>query len=157
MRDLWVHADRAIYVLIAVLAVSVALEDTNTDAGHALAAVAGTAIALTLAELFAGRIGISLREHRRPSPGESRVEMHAALTGLAVASLPTFFLLLAVLDVIALHRAFTVTQWTGFGVIGVYTYLASRASGNPQLRSVVGGLGLLAIGGGLILLNSVVK
>ena len=157
MRDLGLHADRAIYVLIAVLAVTVALEDTNTDSGHALAAVAGTAVALTLAEIFAGRIGTSLREHRRPSDDERRAELHAALTGLAVSTLPTFFLLLAVLDVMELHRAFTVAQWTGFGVIGAYTYLAARASGNSQLRSMLGGLGMLLVGGALILLNSLVK
>ncbi len=56
-----------------------------------------------------------------------------------------------------LHRAFTVAQWTGFAVIGIYTYLAARASGNGQLRSLVGGLGMLLIGGALILLNSLVK
>jgi hypothetical protein len=157
MRDLGIHADRVIYVLIAVLAVSVALEDTGTDAGHALAAVTGTAVALTLAEMFASRIGISIREHRRPTPSESNAELHAAVTGLVVASLPILFLLLAALEVMELHRAFIVSQWTGFGVIGAYTYLAARASGNGQLRSIVGGLGLLMIGGGLILLNSLVK
>lgn len=157
MRDLGTYADRAIYILIAVLAVSVALEDTGTDAGHALAAVLGTAVALTLAELFAARIGISLRKRRRPTPEESSAEVHAALTGLAVAALPILFLLLAVLDVMELHRAFTASQWTGFGVIGAYTYLAARASGNSQMRSIIGGAGLLLIGGGLILLNSLVK
>ena len=157
MRDLGLHADRAIYVLIAVLAVTVALEDTNTDARHALVAVAGAAVALTLAEVFAGRIGTSLREHRRPTDAERSTELHAALTGLAVSALPTFFLLLAVLDVMKLHRAFTVAQWTGFGVIGTYTYLAARSSGNSQLRSIVGGLGMLLVGGALILLNSLVK
>jgi len=157
MKDFELHADRAIYVLIAVMAVTVALEDTGTDARHALVAVAGTAVALTLAELFAGRIGISLREHRRPSPAEASAEVHAAMTGLAVAALPTLFLLLAVLDVMKLHRAFTVAQWTGFAVIGLYSYLAARASGNSQLWSVLGGLGMLAIGGALIALNSLVK
>ena len=157
MRDLGRHADRAIYALIAVLAVSVALEDTGTDARHAFAGVAGTAIALTLAELFAGRIGISIREHRRPTQTESNSEIHAALTGLAVAALPTFFLFLALVDVMKLHRAFTAAQWTGFAVIGVYTYLAARSSGSGQVRSLVGGLGMLMIGGALILLNSLVK
>ncbi len=157
MRDFERHADRAIYVLIAVLAVSVALEDTNTDARHAFVGVAGAAVALTLAELFAGRIGISIREHRRPTHTESNAEVRAAMTGLAVAALPTFFLFLALLDVMKLHRAFTVAQWTGFAVIGVYTYLAARSSGNGQVRSLVGGLGMLLIGGALILLNSLVK
>lgn len=157
MRDLGLHADRAIYVLIAVLAITVALEDTGTDAGHAFAAVAGGAVALTLAEIFAGRIGTSLREQRRPTVDERSAELHAALTGLAVSALPTLFLLLAVLDVMKLHRAFTVAQWTGFGVIGAYTYLAARSTGNGQLRSIVGGLGMLLVGGALILLNSLVK
>jgi len=157
MRDLGRHADRAIYVLIAILAVSVALEDTNTSARHAFVGVAGTAIALTLAELFAGRVGISIREHRRPSPSESNTELHAALTGLAVGAVPTFFLFLAWVGAMELHRAFTVAQWTGFGVIGTYTYLAARASGNGQARSLVGGLGMLLIGGALIFLNSLVK
>ena len=157
MRDLGIHADRAIYVLISVLAVSVALEDTGASARATLASTAGAAIALTLAELFASRIGISIREHRRPTHEERSHEIHAALTGLAAAALPILFFVLATADAMRLDRAFVAAQWTGFGVIGVYTYLAARASGNSRLRSLVGGLGLLAIGGALILLNSLIK
>jgi hypothetical protein len=156
-HDLGRHADRVIYILIAVLAVTVALEDTGSKPKQVLVYVVGTAVALTLAELFAARIGVSLRKHRRPTAEERRDELHAALTGLAVAALPTFFFLLALLDVMRLERAFVVAQWLGFAVIGVYTYLASRASGNGQLRSLLGGAGLLAIGGALIALNALVK
>jgi drug/metabolite transporter (DMT)-like permease len=157
MPNLGRHADRAIYVLIAVLAVSVALQDTSGSAGAALAAVAGTAIALTLAELFAGWVGISIREHRAPTGDEINDEHRAAITGLVVATLPTFFFLLAVLDVMRLDRAYIVAQWTGFGVIGVYTYVAARHRGGGQARSLLSGLALALLGGMLILLNSLLK
>ncbi len=157
MLDLGRHADRAIYVLIAVLAVSVALQDTRAGAVAVFASVAGTVIALTLAELFAGRVGISIREHRRPTHGEYRDENRAAATGLAVTALPLFFFLLAALDVMPLDLAFILAQWTGFGVIGIYSYVAARSSGNGRARSVLGGIGLTAIGGSLILLNSLLK
>jgi hypothetical protein len=158
MRDLGIHADRAIYVLIATLAVSVALQDgTGASPVAVLASVAGTAIALTLAELFAGRVGISIREHRTPTDGEMRSEYHAALTGLAVAALPTVFFLLATLDLIKLETAFVIAQWTGFAVIGIYAYIAARSAGRSQARSLVSGVGLALIGGMLILINSLLK
>ena len=67
MFDFARHADRAIYVLIAVMAMTVALEGVETRPGRALGAVIATAVALTLAELFADRVGISIRRAaRRP-------------------------------------------------------------------------------------------
>ena len=51
MLDFGRHADRAIYVLIAVMAVSVALEGIESRPGKALGYVLGAAIALTLAVL----------------------------------------------------------------------------------------------------------
>lgn len=157
MLDLGRHADRAIYILIAVLAISVALQDTGASAKATLISVIGTAVALTLAELFAGRVGISIREHRPPTRGEYHDENRAAVTGLAVAALPTSFFLLAYLDVMELDRAFIVAQWTGMGVIGAYTFVAARSSGNSHRRSILSALALTLIGGCLILLNSQVK
>lgn len=158
MRDLGIHADRAIYVLIATLAVSVALQDaTGASPVAVLASVAGTAIALTLAELFAGRVGISIREHRAPTNVEMSSEYHAALTGLAAAALPASFFLFAVFDVIDLETAFVIAQWTGFAVIGIYAYIAARSVGSSRTRSLVGGVGLTMIGGMLIAINSLLK
>jgi len=151
------HADRAIYVLIAVMAVSVALEGIESRPGKALGYVAGAAIALTLAELFADRVGISIRSRRSATAEERRDEVREAVTGLVVAAGPISMFLLAVLDVISLHRAFILSQWIGFGILAVYSYVAARASGGSQTRAILGAIALTAVGGALILLNALTK
>jgi len=157
MLDLTRHADRAIYVLIAVMAVSVALEGVEDRAGKALAYVLGAAIALTLAELFADRVGISIRNRRHSTAAERREEVREAATGLVVAALPISMFVLAVLEVIGLRTAFILSQWIGFAILAIYSYVAARASGGSQLRAVVGALCLTAIGGALIALNALTK
>ena len=127
MFDFARHADRAIYVLIAVMAMTVALEGVETRPGYVLGAVVATAIALTLAELFADRVGISVRKGRHATDEERTEEHREALTGLAVVAIPISFFVLAVLDVIGLHAAFVLSQWAGFGILAVYSYVASRA------------------------------
>ena len=157
MFDFARHADRAIYVLISVMAITVALEGVETRPGRALGAVIATAVALTLAELFADRVGISIRKGRQATEEERQEEHREALTGLAVVAIPISFFVLAVLDVIELHTAFVLAQWAGFGILAIYSYVASRASGGSRMRSIVGAVGLTAIGGALILLNSATK
>jgi len=157
MSNISRHADRAIYVLIAVLAISVALVDTGASPRQTFISVVGTAVALTLAEMFAVRVGTSIREGRRPTPEELGDERDAAIAGLAVAAVPATFFLLAMLDVVDLDGAFRLAQLTGFAILGAFTYGAARARGYGRPGAVVAGLGLLATGEILILLNSLVK
>lgn len=151
------HADRAIYVLIAVMAVTVALEGVETRPGKALGYALGAAIALTLAEVFADRIGISIRSRRPATDEERRDELREAATGLMVAALPISMFVLAVADVIELDLAFVLAQWIGFAILAVYSYAAARAQGGSQGRAIVGAVSLTAIGGALILLNALAK
>jgi hypothetical protein len=151
------HADRAIYVLIAVLAVDVALEGAEDRPEKVLAYVLGAAIALTLAEVFADRVGISIRSRRPATEDEIQHEYREALTGLVIALVPISMFLLAVLDLIRLELAFVLSQWIGFGIIAIYSYVAARASGGSQTRAVLGAIGLTAIGGALIALNALTK
>ncbi|MFN8113320.1 MAG: hypothetical protein U0R51_08965 [Solirubrobacterales bacterium] len=157
MLDFTRHADRAIYVLIAVMAVDVALEGVEDKAGKVLAYVLGAAIALTLAEIFADRVGISIRSRRPANDDEIQHEYREALTGLVIAFLPISMFVLAVLDVIRLELAFILSQWIGFGILAVYSYVAARASGGSQARAIIGAIALTAVGGALILLNALTK
>lgn len=151
------HADRAIYVLIAVMAVTVALEGVETRPGKALGYVLGAAIALTLAEVFADRIGISIRSRRPATDEERRHEAREAATGLIVAALPISMFVLAVAGVIELDLAFVLAQWIGFAILAIYSYVAARARGGSRLQAIVGAVSLTAIGGALILLNALTK
>jgi putative flippase GtrA len=151
------HADRAIYVLIAVMAVTVALEGVEDRPGKALAYAIGTALALTLAELFADRVGISIRSHRPATGDEIRHEYREALTGLVVVALPISMLLLAALDVIELDLAFILAQWIGFAILAIYSYVAARAAGGSRGRALLSAMALTAIGGALIGFNALIK
>lgn len=151
------HADRAIYVLIAVMAVTVALEGVEDRPGKVFAYATGAAIALTLAELFADRVGISIRSGRRASAEERRHEYREALTGLVVVAIPIGFFVLAMLDSIDLRTAFILSQWSGFAILAVYSFVASRAVGSSALHSLAGAAAMTTLGGGLILLNAAAK
>ncbi|HET6831359.1 MAG TPA: hypothetical protein VFH44_08430 [Solirubrobacterales bacterium] len=157
MLDFARHADRAIYVLIAVMAVTVALEGVEDRPGKVLTYALGAAIALTLAELFADRVGISIRDRRPASVEERRHEYAEALTGLAVVAIPIAFFVLAVLDAIELDAAFILSQWSGFAILAIYSYVASRASGGSRMQSLLGAMAMTAVGGALILLNAATK
>ncbi|MCB0875353.1 MAG: hypothetical protein R2718_07860 [Solirubrobacterales bacterium] len=157
MLDFARHADRAIYVLIAVMAVTVALEGVEDRPGKAIAYAIGTALALTLAELFADRVGISIRSRRPATEDEIRHEYREALTGLVVVALPISMLLLAALGVVAIDTAYVLAQWVGFVILAIYSYVASRAGGGSRLQALVGAAALTAIGGALIGFNALIK
>lgn len=107
--------------------------------------------------MFADRVGISIRNQRPATEDERHDEVREAATGLVVAAVPISFFLLAVAGVLGLQRAFNLSQLAGFGVLALYSYVASRASGSTRLRAIVGAVGLTVVGIGLILLMSATK
>jgi hypothetical protein len=66
------------------------------------------------------------------------------------AGFPAAFFILAALGAMKVPLAFTLSKWTGFGLICVYGLLAGRLSGSSWFVSVLHALAVAAIGGSLI-------
>ena len=70
------------------------------------------------------------------------------------AAFPALFFALSALGAIGLDTAFTLSKWTGFGLLCLYGYLAGRISGSTVGGAVFHACAVGAIGGALIALKS---
>jgi hypothetical protein len=158
-RALAVHFEshdvsRVIYGAIIGLALVVALEAHPPTAGQAVASIAGTAIAVGLAEIYSEAIGIEARTRRRVPRRRMRgiaLDAGAVVFG---AGFPVVFFILAAAGVFDVALAFTLSKWTGLGLIGAYGYVAGRLAGAGVRDALVHAAAVGAIGGALIALKA---
>src|SRR3954451_16233487 len=115
---------RVIYGAVVGLAVVVAMQAHPPGAAVAAGALAGTALAVGLAELYSEIVGTEARTHRpvlRPQIREMAGEAVAVFAG---AGFPALFFVAAAFGAMDVKLAFTLSKWTGLGVICGYGYLA---------------------------------
>jgi hypothetical protein len=147
---------RVIYGAIIGLALVVALEDHPPAPGAMAATVAGTALAVGLAEAYSEIVGEEART-RKPVHGAGvRVLL---IDGVAVtfgAGFPAVFFVLAAADVMDTDLAFTLSKWTGLGLIAIYGYLAARLSGSGLGGALLHAAAVGVVGGALIALKAIV-
>jgi hypothetical protein len=70
------------------------------------------------------------------------------------AGFPAVFFVLAAVGAMGLSLAFTLSKWTGLGLICLYGLLAGRLSGSGWVVSILHALAVAAIGGFLIVLKA---
>jgi hypothetical protein len=145
---------RVIYGAIIGLALVVALEAHPPTTAQAIAAIAGTAVAVGLAEVYSEVIGIEARTRRHVPLRQVRaigVNAGAVIFG---AGFPVAFFVLAAAGVFDIGLAFTLSKWTGLGLIGAYGYVAARLAGEGVRGALVHAAAVGAIGGALIALKA---
>ena len=71
------------------------------------------------------------------------------------ASFPAVYFLLAAAGWIETATAFTLSKWTGLGLICAYGFLAARLAGSGWGRALLHAAAVGAIGGALIALKSI--
>ena len=145
---------RVIYGAVIGLAVVVALGVHPPTAAQALGAIAGTAIAVGLAEVYSELIGEEARTRRPVPAGRTRGIVEAAGAVVLGAGFPIVFFVLAVAGVIETGTAFTVSKWTGLGLLCAYGFVAGRLSGSGIGRATLHALAVGAVGGALIALKA---
>src|SRR5215208_2249856 len=158
-RALAAHLDsdevtRVIYGSVIGLALVVALEAHPPTIGQTIGAILGTAIAVGLAEIYSDVIGTEARMRRRPRAGEIRTTTRGAAAVIFGAGFPAIFFVLAGLGAFGGSAAFTLSKWTGLGLIGTYGFVAGRLSGSSVPRAALHAAAVGAIGGVLIALKA---
>jgi hypothetical protein len=141
---------RVIYGSIVGLALVVALQFHPPKAGQAAAALVGTALAIALAEVYSDLIAGEARTRRPITRSQVRSTAGAAGAVLFGAGFPAIFFVLASTGAIDLHLAFTLSKWTGFGLICGYGFLAARLAGATVVRALLHAAVVGAIAGALI-------
>ena len=145
---------RVIYGSVIGLALVVALEDHPPTAGQTTGAIAGTAVAVGLAEAYSELVGGEARTRRPIRFRHVRAAMGQAGVVVFGAGFPAVFFILATVGALSLDSAFTLSKWTGAALICVYGYLAGRVSGSSVGGALLHALAVGAIGGALIALKS---
>ncbi len=145
-----------IYGSVIGLALVVALEAHPTTAGQTLAAIAGAAVAVALAEIYSELIGTEARTRRPVDAPQLRTATLDALAVMFGAGFPAVFFTLATLGAIDSSLAFTLAKWTGVGLICAYGFVAGRLSGSTPGRALLHAVAVGAIGAFLIGLKALV-
>jgi hypothetical protein len=150
------QVSRVVYGAIIGLALVVALEHHPPPTGAVIATLVGTAVAVALAELYSELVGLETRGRREATRAERR-DLGADIAAVSIGiAFPAVFFVLAAAGVFDEDVAFTVSKWTGLGVIGAYGYAGARLSGASRAASLARAAGVALIGAFLIVLKSFV-
>jgi hypothetical protein len=145
------RARHAVYDLVVLLSVIVALQSGPTSTHRVGAYLVLTMAGLALAELYAAFIGKTLAERRSPTREERKTILGEVLGGLVLSSLPLVWLILAALHVFSRDESLDAALWTGVALLCLYAVMGARAAQLSVLRSISWGL---AVGlGGLVLVT----
>ena len=118
--------------------------------------LAGTAVAVGLAEVYSEVVGLETSQRRRVTRHDLAHMLEDAFSVAFGAAFPAAFFLLSALGVMEVATAFTVAKWTGLGLIGFYGYWAARFAGAAGHRALVRGALVALVGAGLIALKALV-
>jgi hypothetical protein len=145
---------RTIYGTVIGLALVVALASHPPTAGQSIAAIVGTALAVGLAEMYSELIGTEARERQPVHFPQVRAAARESAAVMFGAGFPALFFILAAAGVLGVGTAFTLSKWTGLGLICGYGFVAGRLSGSGVGGAILHAGAVGAIGGMLILLKA---
>jgi hypothetical protein len=147
---------RVIYGAIIGMAVIVALQAHPPDATEVAVALAGTAVAVGLAELYSEVVGAETRTHGHIAREQLRdILDDVVAVGFGIA-FPAVFFVLAALGAMTLDTAFTAAKWSGVGLIAFYGFSAARLAGARLPIALLHACAVAAIGAALIALKALV-
>ena len=150
------NVSRVIYGAIIGLAIVVALQAHPPPPGAVIASLLGTALAVSLADVYSELVGFETVRRRQATTAERRsLFADAAAVALGVG-FPSVFFLLAVVGVLEDDSAFELARWTGLGLLGLYGFAGARLTGSGLLGALLKGLGIALIGAALIGLKALV-
>jgi hypothetical protein len=150
------QVSRVIYGAIIGLALVVALEHDPPRPAVMVGTLAGTGVAVGLAELYSEIVGTEVRTRRRVDRtrfGEIGTDVAAVAFGI---SFPAVFFLLSAAGAMQVETAFELAKWSGLALIGFYGFCAARLSGMGLPAALAQAGAVAAIGGLLIGLKALI-
>jgi hypothetical protein len=147
---------KVVYGSIIGLALVVAVEAHPPAPGVMAVWLAGTAVAVGLAEVFSEVVGFETRTRRPVVRSDlAHFGQHALAVGFGIV-FPVVFFVLAAVGVLETDAAFRIAKWTGVGLIGFYGFWAARFAGAARHKALVQGILVALVGAALVLLKSLV-
>jgi hypothetical protein len=141
---------RVIYGSIIGLALVLALEDHPPSPGTVALLLIASAAAIGLAEAYSETVSTWANQRRRLNRGDTRRLAGEAVAVVFGAGFPAVFFVLAAAGAIDTGVAFTLSKWSGLGLISAYGFLASRLAGSDHGRAILHASAAGAIAGALI-------
>lgn len=141
---------RVIYGATVGLALVLAVQDHPPGSLKMAGLLLGTAVAVGLAELYAEFISTEARTRHAVERAQLGHMAEASLAVIFGTGFPCVFFLLAAAGAYDDHLAYTLSKWSGAGLIGLYGYLAARLSGSTVLWSIAHAAAIGAVGVALI-------
>jgi hypothetical protein len=145
------RARHAVYDLVVLLSVIVALQSGDTTTNRIGLYLVLTLLGVAFAELYAAFIGKTLAERRTPTMAERKTIADEVIGGLSLSVLPLGWIVLSALGAVSRDVALDAAMWTGVVLLGVYALFGARAAHLSIWRSVGWGVGVAL--GGLVLVT----
>ncbi|HEY7268019.1 MAG TPA: hypothetical protein VH501_10005 [Solirubrobacterales bacterium] len=150
------QVSRIIYGAIIGLALVVALQAHPPPPGAVIASLLGTAMAVSLAEIFSELVGFETVRRRHAEPAEVRtVLVDSAAVAIGIG-FPAVYFLLEAIGVLGDDSAFALARWTGLALLGLYGFVGARLTGSGLAGALVKACGVALIGAALIGLKALV-
>jgi hypothetical protein len=146
---------RVIDGAIVGLALILALQSHPPPPGRVAGVLLGTAGTFGLAEVYSETIALEARTRRAVGAAELRRLAGGSLAIVFGVGFPAVFFVLAAAHVIDTPLAFTLSKWSGLGLISGYGFLAARLAGASVRRALVRAAAAGFIAGLLIALKAV--
>lgn len=137
---------KAIYGLIAVMAVLQVIDEHPPVPWRGAATLFGTTLGVALVDAYIETITFMFSRQRGPSRTELREVWHAFLPVLVGAQAPTLVLLLAVFGILSIERAISVAQVVALLLLFAYGWRVGQTVHKHPLRQLISGVVLLTIG-----------
>lgn len=140
------RARHAVYDLVVLLSVLVALQQSSTPAHRVGAYLVLTLLGVAFAEIYAGFVARTLTDRRTPTRAETMDVLGEVLGGLVLAGIPLLWLLLAAVGVVARDTALEAALWTGLVLLTLYAVVGARAARLTLGQSMAWGLSVGLVG-----------
>ncbi len=148
------RARHAVYDLVVLLSVLVALQDGPAPTQRVALYLLLTLLGVGFAEVYAAYVATTLRERRPPTAAERNAVLAEVLGGIVLAGLPIVWVVLGGIGVLSRENALDAALATGIVLLGTYAVVGARLAQLSLARSIAWGVSVSAVGVVLVALKS---
>lgn len=148
------RARHAVYDLVVLLSVLVALQQGDASTHRVAVYLALTLLGVAFAEVYADFVGATLTARRELTRNERLEILGEVLSGLVLSGIPLVWVVLGGLGVLSQAHALDAATWTALLLLGAYAAFGAWAARLPLVRAVAWGVAVGGVGLALVLVKS---